>query len=139
MIEGFACPFRIFNDPIKHQGIATAIAPGAFDAAIQAGGVRLIVDYDRTMPIASQEDGTLELRSTDQGLMFRTTPRHPMTTNLVRLGVLDACSWITLDYVSVTMRGDRTHRIIEQMNACDVTLLSHAWTPSYPGTWVKVC
>ncbi len=137
------------HPPVPAGSVVLPYIHGAFSEAIAARRVKLGLNYQDGLCLASQEAGTLDVREEPEGLMFRAmlddSPWHQLVADMVNEGAIQHCCVCGNDdpqgpAMLVVVREDTGQRIAIQRSHHDVTinLLIPATRsrPSYVGTWV---
>ncbi len=124
----------------RSDDIEEVVTSGAFDHAIQRGGVVLVVNHDKRRVVARQADGTLRLRADPYGLFLQADvePR-------VHGGLLDQASRGELrgsfafledtSVIELTWPPQR-QRIFRQFDLTELTVVTRDRTPAYRQTWL---
>jgi len=129
----------VFGQVAEIRGGYEAIAPGAFDAALERGDdVVALRDHDASLLLGRTSSGTLRLDVDDVGLAFQVdlpdTEYARTVVELVRRGDLNGASFGFLPGTDALGhapdgRQMRTHTSVARL--VDVSVVS---MPAYPGT-----
>jgi uncharacterized protein len=133
----------VFNSPSEPLPFIERIAPGAFSKTLRnrKRDIRLYVNHDSNMVLASRNSGTLVLTEDDRGLRVEAT--LPDTTagrdirELMRTGVVDKMSF----GFQVDRRGDRwsddgMERVLTSVRLFEVSIVTGF--PAYESTVAAV-
>jgi uncharacterized protein len=133
----------VFNSPSEPLPFIERIAPGAFSKTLRERkrDIRLYVNHDSNMVLASRNSGTLMLSEDDRGLRVEAT--LPDTTagrdirELMRTGVVDKMSF----GFQVDRRGDRwsddgMERVLTSVRLFEVSIVTGF--PAYESTMAAV-
>jgi HK97 family phage prohead protease len=133
----------VFNSPSQPLPFIERIAPGAFSKTLRdrKRDVRLFVNHDSNLVLASRNSGTLRLSEDDRGL--RVEADLPNTTagrdiaELMRTGVVDKMSF----GFQVDRRGDKwnedgTERVLTSVRLFETSIVTGF--PAYESTMATV-
>ena len=133
----------VFNSPSEPLPFIERIAPGAFSKTLRdrKRDVRLFVNHDSNLVLASRNSGTLRLSEDDRGL--RVEADLPNTTagrdiaELMRTGVVDKMSF----GFQVDRRGDKwnedgTERVLTSVRLFETSIVTGF--PAYESTMATV-
>jgi HK97 family phage prohead protease len=144
VLSGLAVPFLVPPDSRHPEAHTLVFTPGAFADVIASAGVRLQLEYDERLPVASQADGTLRAWETADGLMFTArldeTPLAAMLAAAVRSGEVQHCCVVgQYDTVAVDLETGQ-HMGIARVRSLTINLLCRSLQsrPTIPGTWLRV-
>ena len=132
-ISGYAARFNESSLPVLVRGevMLEEIDPRAFDATLNDPDVSLYWQHDPSEPLASTLSGTLNLRTTDEGLLFdadlpqTTLARDAMA--LLRRGLVRQMSF-GFRVVRESMNG-RTRRL-DEIELQEISLVERAAYPT---------
>jgi hypothetical protein len=137
-IEGLAMPYGAPCDPELHDGEQIVFTPGSFSQAI-GKGARLLLDHREDFAVASEADGTLTFRETDEALWFAARVPATALGGLVLAGVRNGT--ITGCCVKPTAPGlqrrDGDRTLVADVPAFDLSLMVRG-RPSFPQTFVRL-
>lgn len=139
-IQGYAARFNVPSEPLP---FTERIAPGAFAKSLRqrSKDVRLYVNHNSDMVLASKRSGTLRLEEDEYGLRFEAD--LPDTTvardlrELMRTGVVSTMSFgFTVARGGDSWNADGSERTLTGVNLHEVSVVTGF--PAYPQTTAAV-
>jgi HK97 family phage prohead protease len=133
----------VFNSPSEPLPFIERIAPGAFSKTLRdrKRDVRLFVNHDSNLVLASRNSGTLRLSEDERGL--RVEADLPNTTagrdiaELMRTGVVDKMSFgFQVDKRGDTWSADGTERTLTSVRLFETSIVTGF--PAYESTMATV-
>lgn len=132
---GYAAVFDSESEPLP---FIETIAPGAFARSLKAkNDVRMYVNHDDTMVLASRRSGTLKLEEDSRGLLV--TAKLPDTsyardlTELMRAGIVDSMSFgFSVPRGGDDWSADGTRRRLKEVRLHEVSIVTGQ--PAYAAT-----
>ena len=126
----------------RPDGLEEVVTPGAFDQALQRGGVVLVVNHDKRRVVARQADDTLRLRADPFGLFVEADVDPHVHGDLLdeaRHGTLQG-SFAFLNNTSVVELTcpPQRRRILRSFDLTEVSLVTRDRTPVYRDTWLGI-
>ena len=139
-IVGYAARFDVPSEPLP---FTERIAPGAFAKSLRARSkdVRLYVNHNSDMVLASKRSGTLRLEEDDKGLRFEADLPDTTTARdlreLMRTGVVSTMSFgFTIARGGDRWSADGSERTLTGINLHEVSVVTGF--PAYPQTEAAV-
>lgn len=142
--SGYIAKFDDDSKELRDHGgkFIERIAHGAFTRAIEQDDIRLLVNHDKTQPLARNsvpagEVGSLTLTEDEVGLRFEaiatdTSFARDLQTN-VEAGVIDACSF---GFRKPTYKSSRRSdgKMVRELQTCELFDVSIVTYPAYNST-----
>jgi uncharacterized protein len=139
-IVGYAARFDVPSEPLP---FTERIAPGAFRKSLsrRSKDVRLYVNHNSDMVLASKRSGTLRLEEDDRGLRFEADLPDTTTARdlreLMRTGVVSTMSFgFTVARGGDTWSADGSERTLTGIDLHEVSVVTGF--PAYPQTTAAV-
>jgi HK97 family phage prohead protease len=137
---GYAAKFNVPSEPLP---FIERIAPGAFGKSLRqrSKDVRLYVNHNSDMVLASKRSGTLRLSEDDTGLRVEADLPNTTAANdlkeLMRTGVVSTMSFgFTVPRGGDKWSGDGSERTLTGINLHEVSVVTGF--PAYPQTTAAV-
>jgi HK97 family phage prohead protease len=139
-VVGYAARFDVPSEPLP---FIERIAPGAFRRSLarRSADVRLYVNHNSDMVLASRRSGTLRLEEDDRGLRFEADLPDTQTARdlreLMRTGVVSTMSFgFTIAKRGDTWSADGMERTLTAVNLHEISVVTGF--PAYPQTTAAV-
>jgi HK97 family phage prohead protease len=135
-LSGYAIRYNEDSTKIYENGrlFTERIASGAFDKSL-SGDIKLYYNHDKSMPLARTSNGSLSIRSDDQGLFFEAELPNTTLANdikeLMRVGTLTGQMSFGFFETAQVWSADKTRKTVTEGKLVELSIVVD---PAYPTT-----